>query len=76
VASPAGGEGPACRPVKLFATDPLGDSALFELQADVTLALNRAVVTGSARVDGVFWSTELQQTADERHHRLRQPRIR
>jgi hypothetical protein len=70
VAPSAAGEGPACHPAELFATDlhddSLGDSPVFELQADVTLALNGAVVTGSTPVDGVFWSTQLQQTIDER----------
>ena len=69
VAPPAGGEGPACHPAELFATDRQDDSPdspLFELQADATLALNGAMVTGSIPVDGMFWSTELQQTIDER----------
>ena len=66
VASPASGEGPACHPAELFAAAPLDDSQLFELQADVALALTGAVVTGSTPVDGVFWSTELQQITDER----------
>jgi hypothetical protein len=66
VASPANAEGPDCHPAELFATDPLEDSQLFEPQADATLALNGVAVTGSTAVDGVFWSTELQQTTDER----------
>ena len=66
VAPSAGGEGPACRAAELFASNPIGDSQLFELQADVTFALNGTVVTGSTPVDGVFWSEQLQQTTDER----------
>ena len=66
VAPSAGGEGPAFRAAELFASNPIGDSQLFELQADVTFALNGTVVTGSTPVDGVFWSEQLQQTTDER----------
>src|SRR5262249_4754871 len=40
--------------------------ALFELQADLTIAQNGATVTGSTLLDGVFWSTTLQQSTDER----------
>lgn len=66
VASPGSGEGPDCHPAELFVTDPLGDSQLFELQADATLAFNDAAVTGSTLVDGVFWSAQLQQITYER----------
>lgn len=63
-AAPAHSEGPECQPAELFLTD--SESPLFELQADVSLTLNRAAVTGSTLVDGVLWSTELQQIAYER----------
>ncbi len=62
-----GSEGP-CRTgdphAELFATD--NTDPLFELQADATIALNGAAVTGSTPVDGVFWSTGLQQASFER----------
>jgi hypothetical protein len=53
-----------CHPAELFITDD--ESPLFELQADVTIALNAAVVTGSTPVDGAFWSEGLQRTNFER----------
>ena len=39
---------------------------LFELQADVTIAQNGAVATGSTLLDGVSCSTELGQATYER----------
>jgi hypothetical protein len=75
-ATPARGDGPACRPAELFATDDTAvitdisqlhdELQLFEIQADVTIALNGAAVTGSTLVDGVFWSDKLQQSTYER----------
>lgn len=52
-----------CRPAELFVADD--GSPLFELQADVTIALNGAAVTGSTPLDGAFWSDELQQVTFE-----------
>jgi hypothetical protein len=49
---------------ELFATD--NTDPLLELQADATIASNGAAVTGSTPVDGVFWSTGLQQASFER----------
>ncbi|MDT5351467.1 MAG: hypothetical protein QOH91_4754 [Mycobacterium sp.] len=64
-AGPVGGS--ACRPAELFASDNTADElGLFEIPADVTLALNGAAVTGSTLIDGVFWSDQLQQTTAER----------
>jgi hypothetical protein len=67
---------PACRPAELFATDntavvtdpgQLQDGLeLFEIQADLTITQNGAAVTGSALLDGVYWSNELHQTTYER----------
>jgi hypothetical protein len=54
----------ACRPAEVFVADD--GSPLFEPQADVTLALNGAAVTGSTPVDGVFWSDGGQQITEER----------
>jgi hypothetical protein len=53
-----------CHPAELFATDTT--DPLFEAQADVTIALSGAAVTGSTPLDGVFWSTALQQSTYER----------
>lgn len=53
-----------CQPAELFATD--NTDPLFEIQADVTIALNSVPVTGSTPLDGVYWSNELQQTTYER----------
>ncbi|WP_240562988.1 hypothetical protein [Mycobacterium sp. IS-1264] len=53
-----------CHPAELFATD--NTDSLFETQADVTLALNGTAVTGSTALDGVYWSTALQQITHER----------
>jgi hypothetical protein len=55
---------PTCHPAELFVTD--NTDPLFEIQADVTIAQNGAAATGSTPLDGVYWSTELQQTASER----------
>ncbi|WP_293326949.1 hypothetical protein [Mycobacterium sp.] len=48
-----------CRTAEVFAPDE-------ELQADMTIALNGAAVTGSTLLDGVFWSAQLHQTSYER----------
>ncbi len=64
VAQPANGDVGPCHPAEMFvaeSTDPL-----FELQADATIASTGAAVTGSTPVDGVFWSTGLQQASVER----------
>ena len=55
---------PTCHPAELFVTD--NTDPLFEIQADVTIAQNGAAATGSTPLDGVYWSTELQQTTVER----------
>ncbi|GAB7143421.1 hypothetical protein [Mycobacterium riyadhense] len=62
-ATPARGDEPTCRPAELFVADD--EPPLFELQADVTIALTGAVVTGSTPVDGVFWSEGLWRITDE-----------
>jgi hypothetical protein len=55
---------PSCHPTELFVTD--NTDPLFEIQADVTIAQNGVAATGSTPLDGVYWSTVLQQTTDER----------
>jgi hypothetical protein len=74
--APTSPPAPACRPAELFATDntaivtdpdQLQDGLeLFEIQADVTITQNGAAVTGSALLDGAYWSNELNQTTYER----------
>jgi hypothetical protein len=54
-----------CRSGEIFATDG-SDDPLFELQADATITLHGATVTGSTPLDGVFWSDERQQPSYER----------
>jgi hypothetical protein len=61
---PAKADAGPCYPAELFATD--NTHPLFEIQADVTIALNGAAVTGSTPLDGVYWSNALQQTSYER----------
>jgi hypothetical protein len=63
-ATPARGDVPACHPAELFAADDT--DPLFEMQADVTLALSGVAVTGSTPLDGVYWSYETQQNSNER----------
>lgn len=53
-----------CRPAELFATDNTGP--LFEAQATATIALSGATVTGSTPLDGVYWSSALQRSTQER----------
>lgn len=53
-----------CQPAELFATD--NTDPLFEPQADATITLNGAAVTGSTPLDGVYWSTALQRLTFER----------
>ncbi|OBF15833.1 hypothetical protein A5725_02910 [Mycobacterium kubicae] len=68
-AVPASSAPASCQPAELFATDDTHDTddlTLFELQADVTIAGTGAGVSGSALVDGVFWSPESQQISYER----------
>ena len=77
-ATPARGDVAACQPgdprAELFTTDNTDPHVsqvqdglqLFEIQADVTIALNGPAVTGSTLVDGVFWSNELQQASYQR----------
>ncbi|WP_240748569.1 hypothetical protein [Mycobacterium paragordonae] len=67
----ANAEPASCHPAELFASDNRdspepGQLQLFEIQADATLALNRAPATGSVLLDGVFWSEERQQVSTER----------
>ena len=54
----------ACQPAELFITD--NTDPLFEIQADATIAQNGATATGSTPLEGVYWSTQLQQTTSER----------
>jgi hypothetical protein len=61
---PAKADAGPCHPAELFATD--NTDPLFEIQADVTITLNGATVTGSTPLDGVYWSNALQQTSYER----------
>jgi hypothetical protein len=53
-----------CQPAELFATD--NTDPLFEMQADMTITLNGAAVTGSTPLDGVYWSKALQRSSYER----------
>jgi hypothetical protein len=62
--TPAHGDVGPCHPAELFVTD--NTDPLFETQADATIALNGAAVTGSTPLDGVFWSNALQQRTYER----------
>ncbi len=62
--TPAQADDHPCQPAELFATD--NADPLFEIQADMTLTQSGAAVTGSAPLDGVYWSPELQQTTFER----------
>jgi hypothetical protein len=55
---------PACHPAELVIAD--NTDPLFEIQADVTILENGAAATGSTPLDGVYWSTRLQQNTDER----------
>jgi hypothetical protein len=55
---------PNCQPAELFIAD--NADPLFEIQADVTIAQNGAAATGSTPIEGVYWSTQLQQTTTER----------
>jgi hypothetical protein len=61
---PAEADAVSCHPAELFATD--NTDPLFEIQADVTIALNGAAVTGSTLLEGAYWSNALQQTSFER----------
>jgi len=61
---PAKADADPCHPAELFAAD--NTDPLFEIQADVTIALNGATVTGSTPLDGVYWSNELRQSGYER----------
>jgi hypothetical protein len=53
-----------CQQAELFATD--NTDPLFEMQADMTITLNGAAVTGSTPLDGVYWSKALQRSSYER----------
>jgi hypothetical protein len=55
---------PTCHPADLFVSD--NTDPLFEIQAAVTIAQNGAAATGSTPLDGVYWSTGLQQTSSDR----------
>jgi hypothetical protein len=61
---PPAAPAPTCHPAELFITD--NTDPLFEIQADMTIAQNGAAATGSTPLDGVYWSTQLQQTTTER----------
>ena len=61
---PAKADAGPCHPAELFASD--NTDPLFEIQADVTITLHGAAVTGSTPLDGVYWSNALQQTSYER----------
>lgn len=61
---PAKADADPCRPAELFAAD--NTDPLFEIQADVTITLNGATVTGSTPLDGIYWSNALQQNGYER----------
>jgi hypothetical protein len=63
-AFPAPSEAAPCQQAELFAAD--NADPLFEMQADVTLALSGAAVTGSTPLDGVYWSNSLQRSTYER----------
>jgi hypothetical protein len=77
-ATPAKSDVGPCRPAELFATDntaaitdPEASSlqdglALFEMQADATMAQHGVAVTGSTLLDGVSWSPELRRATYER----------
>lgn len=53
-----------CHPAELFAADTT--DPLFEVGANVTIALSGAAVTGSTPLDGMYWSTALQRSTYER----------
>ena len=61
---PAPAQAEPCQWAELFATD--NTDPLFEIQADATIALSGAAVTGSTLLDGVYWSDALQRGAYER----------
>jgi hypothetical protein len=62
--TPAKSDVEPCHPAELFVAG--NPDPLFEAQADVTIALSGAAVTGSTPLDGVFWSKALQRRTDER----------
>ncbi|MCV7408142.1 hypothetical protein AWC05_08495 [Mycobacterium florentinum] len=53
-----------CQPAEFFLAD--NADALFEPQADLTIALNGVAVTGSTPLDGVYWSHARQRITVER----------
>jgi hypothetical protein len=61
---PAPTQAAPCQQAELFATD--NTDPLFETQADATIALSGAAVTGSTPLDGVYWSNALQRSTYER----------
>jgi len=61
---PAKADADPCHSAELFATD--NTDPLFEIQADTTIALNGAAVTGSTPLDGVYWSNAQQRNSHER----------
>ena len=63
-ATPANGDAGPCQPAELFAADDA--DPLFEMQANATIALNGAAVTGSTPLDGVYWSNAQRQITFER----------
>ncbi|WAC90638.1 hypothetical protein [Mycobacterium sp. Aquia_213] len=62
--APARSEVGNCQPAEFFLAD--NADPLFEPQADVTIALNGAMVTGSTPLDGVYWSDAQQRITVER----------
>lgn len=61
---PAPSAAAPCQQAELFAAD--NTDPLFEMQADVTIALSGAAVTGSTPLDGVYWSNALRRSTYER----------
>jgi|GraSoiStandDraft_5_1057265.scaffolds.fasta_scaffold119825_2 hypothetical protein len=63
-ARPAKSDVGTCQAAELFAAD--NTDPLFEMQANVAIALSGAAVTGSTPLDGVYWSQALQRSTYER----------
>jgi hypothetical protein len=54
---------PTCHPAELFITD--NTDPLFEIQADLTIAQNGAMPTGSTPLEGVYLSNQQQTTTEQ-----------
>jgi hypothetical protein len=61
---PAPSAAAPCQQAELFATD--NADPLFEAQATVAITLSGAAVTGSTPLDGVYWSSALRRSTQER----------